>query len=213
MEGVDVPGTMQTGGNPSDGGKEALEEQHPGTGSAASASSRGAADSKSYDTTPQGLGWLWPLGSGNYPDTLSSSPLASSYSDVSRGHTMGLGQWHRGSAGAMGTGSSAALTQPWFTLGAVWFASTSRDAYVNTPFAVLPSGEVALRLGKHLFTAIWEKITRDEFIDIFSLLYQEVEKKKIRMSWTTRRRRSLGKGRLTRLGPTGFQDFSYMPVS
>lgn len=44
-------------------------------------------------------------------------------------------------------------------------------------FASLPSGDLALPLGKHILPVTRENILRGKFIDLFSLLYWEPEKK------------------------------------
>lgn len=40
-----------------------------------------------------------------------------------------------------------------------------------------PAGDIAMPLGKYLLQSTRDKILRGEYIDFFSLLYQEVEKK------------------------------------
>lgn len=41
----------------------------------------------------------------------------------------------------------------------------------------MPSGDMAMPLGEHLLQATRDKILRGEYVDVFSLLYREVEKK------------------------------------
>lgn len=50
------------------------------------------------------------------------------------------------------------------------------SSYTNT-LTALQSGEVALPLSEHLLPSTRDKILRGKFIDLFNLLYREIEKK------------------------------------
>lgn len=75
--------------------------------------------------------------------------------------------------------AGAGLQQPsaYPGLGALGTPPMAGFNYELAPAAHLPSGDVALPLGDHLLAATKEKIIKGEFVDIFSLLFRELEKK------------------------------------
>lgn len=82
--------------------------------------------------------------------------------------------------------AQASSTSPWGVGGMPpqWAAPV-----VMSHSSHIPSGDTAMLLGEHLQPATREKILRGEFVDFFSMLYQEVEKR-IRSSWMIGREKS-----------------------
>lgn len=54
---------------------------------------------------------------------------------------------------------------------------SGEGAASHSPDTPVPTGDMAMSLGEHLSKATRDKILKGEFIDFFSLLYREVEKK------------------------------------
>lgn len=77
--------------------------------------------------------------------------------------------------GLMGIGGQPAIQYPGW--GVYGYPSAATLPYEFTPVAALFTGDVSLPLGDHLLSATKEKILRGEFVDIFSLLFRELEKK------------------------------------
>ncbi|XP_054852798.1 uncharacterized protein LOC129341561 isoform X2 [Eublepharis macularius] len=102
----------------------------------------------------QGLGGLGPV-----PVTPGSIPAAPASSATAGGSPQPFGQ-------------PAAFWPPY--LGGLYYQPT---ALGSLPYRAMPFGDAALPLGDHLTPATRDKILRGEFVDVFTLLFRELEKK------------------------------------
>lgn len=88
-------------------------------------------------------------------------------------------QWPYVSGGVNAMAAAAAANPggqvPW--LGAYGFPPAIPAPCKMVPVAAIPLDDVALPLGDHQLATTKDKILHGEFVDIFSLLFRELEKK------------------------------------
>ncbi|XP_054843457.1 uncharacterized protein LOC129335043 [Eublepharis macularius] len=162
-----------------------------------------AEDTGKNTSTPQNYSWPWGPWPQGVPSTLpghsqalgsqagSSQALATATVHSPWSQPNNWGQF--GAAAPSGHGQSLGSQVNWYGgvphgasgQPAVWQAyppggwnpQIGTVSYGMVPFNALPFGDTALPLGDHLTQATREKILRGEYVDIFTLLFRELEKK------------------------------------
>lgn len=127
-----------------------------------------------------------PVGESEYPQLTSlggpaSAPSAVPQQQLSTSqappyvihHSWFRAQGHRGWDGCLGFTDCIPAGLPLAVrIGLSELSCAMGASYAITPTTSLPSRNMSLPLSEHLFQAINDKTCRDEFVDLFSLLYR-----------------------------------------
>lgn len=129
---------------------------------------------------PPGMGTVWPWGTWGPQPLPVMAPTPHTVVTQFPAPGCGLGSAAGGQWAAQGAMGGCSLPAPGGTVGS-WGSYAGQPSwpasYMAVPAAAIPFGDVALPLGDHLLPATRDKICRGEFVDLFSLLFRELEKK------------------------------------